>query len=123
MNWESILTEIILSIAGIVISALGALLTYWISKKIKNDKVKTIVTELNEVVKKAVLEVYQVYVEELKEKNAFDPSAQKKALSRALEIIKTNLSTEVLNWLETNFLDVEKYLTGLVEAQIALLKK
>lgn len=123
MSWETLLTEIILSIAGVVVSALGALVSYWISKKIKDDKIKTIVNELNEVVKKATLEVYQTYVEELKEKNMFDVEAQKKALSRALDIIKTNLSTDVLKWLETNFKDVEKYLKGLVEAQIALLKK
>lgn len=123
MNWESILTEVILSILGIVLSGLGALATYWISKLIKDDKLKGILNSLNNVVKNAVLEVYQTYVEELKEKNMFDAEAQKTALKRALNIIETNLSSEVKEWLKTNFNDVQAYLKSLIEAQIALLKK
>ncbi len=123
MNWESILTEIILSIAGIVFTALGGLVSYWISKKIKDDKLKTIMTSLNEVIKNAVLETYQTYVEELKDKNMFDEKAQKKALERCLTIIKTNMPLEVKNWLEANYDDITAYLKGLIEAQIALLKK
>lgn len=123
MNWESILTEVILSIVGLVISGLGALMTYWISKLIKDDKLKKIVNELNEVVKKAVLEVYQTYVEELKDKEIFNREAQKIALSRALKIIETNSTQEVKEWLKTNVSDVQGYLKSLIEAQIALLKK
>lgn len=123
MNWENILTEVILSILGIVLSGLGALATYWISKLIKNDKLKTIINSLNDIVKKATLEVYQTYVEELKEKNIFDREAQKTALSKALKIIETNLPSDVSKWLEDNFTDVREYLKGLIEAQIALLKK
>lgn len=123
MNWESVLTEVVLSLLGIVFSALGALTTYWISKKIKNDKLREILNSLNELVKKATLEVYQTYVEGLKEKNLFDLEAQKTALSRALNIIETNLSKDALEWLKMNVRDSEEYLKGLIEAQIALLKK
>lgn len=123
MNWESILTEVILSILGIVISALGALVSYWISKKIKDDKLKGIMNSLHEVVKDATLEVYQTYVEGLKEKNMFDVEAQKTALSRALKIIETNCTEEVKEWLKSNVSDVQAYLKSMIEAQIALLKK
>lgn len=123
MNWESILTQIIIWVLGIVFSTLGTLASYWISKKIKNEKIRGIMNSLNDIVNKATLEVYQTYVEELKEKNIFDREAQKTALSRALKLIETNLSKEVEEWLKTNVSDVEEYLKGLIEAQIALLKK
>lgn len=123
MNWESILTEVILSVLGVVFTALGGLVSYWISKKIKDDKLRGIMTSLNDVVKKATLEVYQTYVEGLKEKNIFDIEAQKTALSRALKIIETNCTQEVKEWLKSNVSDVQEYLKGLIEAQIALLKK
>lgn len=123
MNWESILTEVILSVLGVVFTALGGLVSYWISKKIKDDKLRGIMTSLNDVVKKATLEVYQTYVEGLKEKNIFDVEAQKTALSRALKIIETNCTQEVKEWLKSNVSDVQEYLKGLIEAQIALLKK
>lgn len=123
MNWESILTEVILSVLGVVFTALGGLVSYWISKKIKDDKLRGIMSSLNDVVKKATLEVYQTYVEGLKEKNIFDVEAQKTALSRALKIIETNCTQEVKEWLKSNVSDVQEYLKGLIEAQIALLKK
>lgn len=123
MNWESILTEAILSILGIVFSALGALVTYWISKKIKDEKLKSIMASLHEVVKDATLEVYQTYVEALKDSGNFGLEAKKTALSKALDIIKVNMPQEVGEWLKTNVSDLEGYLKGMIEAQIALLKK
>jgi hypothetical protein len=123
MNWESVLTEVILSVVGIVFSALGALVTYWISKRIKDEKLKGIMNSLHELVKDATLEVYQTYVEGLKERNLFDLEAQKTALSKALAIIKGNMPQEVGEWLKTNASDLEGYLKSMIEAQIALLKK
>ncbi len=123
MNWESILTEAILSILGIVFSALGALVTYWISKKIKDENLRKIMNSLHQVVAEATLEVYQTYVEALKDECIFDREAQKTALSRALAIIEGNMSNEVKEWLKSNVSDIQGYLKGLIEAQIALLKK
>lgn len=123
MNWENIFTEAVIGIIGIVITALGTLVSYWISTKIKDEKLKNVLNSLNELVKKAVLEVYQTYVESLKANGAFDLDAQRNALQRALNIIKANMTTEVEEWLKTNVNDVETYLKSMIEAQIALLKK
>lgn len=123
MNWESIFTEAIIGLVGFVITVLGSLVTYWISTKIKDEKLKGILQSLHGVVKDSVLEVYQTYVEELKCKNAFDREAQKTALSRAMQIIETNMSQDVKEWLKSNVSDVQEYIKGLIESQIALLKK
>lgn len=123
MNWESILTEVILSVLGIVFSALGAYVTYWISKKIKDDKLRGIMESLYKLVKDAVLEVYQTYVEALKDGCIFDKEAQKSALEKALAIIKANMPSEVDSWLKENYSDIEGYLKTLIEAQIASLKR
>lgn len=122
MNWGEILTQIILGIIGIVIAGLGTLSTYLINKYIKNEKLKTIVNSLNELVKNSVATIYQTYVEALKKGGMFDANAQKQALERCLELVNSNMTNDVKEWLEENFLDVQDYLTGLIEAQIALLK-
>ena len=122
MNWNQILTEVILSVAGIIISALGLYLTYFINKKIKNEELKEIVNSLNELIKNSVLEVYQTYVEALKDNGMFDKKAQKLALERCLTLINTNMPERVKTWLKSNFTDIERYLKSLIEAQIALLK-
>lgn len=123
LNWGSILTQVILGILGIVISALGSYATYFISKKIKDEKLKGIMASLNTLVQKAVLEVYQTYVESLKGKNMFSADAQKEALNRALTIIKNEMPTEVEDWLNANYKNVDEYLRTLIESAIALNKK
>lgn len=121
--WEQIGTEIILGLIGVVVSGLGALITYLINKYVKDNELKTILNSLNDLVKMAVAEVYQTYVEALKKGGMFDENAQKEALARCLEIIKTNMPKKVKAWLDANMGDVEAYLRTLIEAQVSLLKK
>ena len=122
MNWSEIGTQVILGIIGVVISGLGALITYLINKYIKDDKLKTIINSFNELVKNSVLEIYQTYVEALKKDGMFDKIAQKNAQNKCLELIKTNMSADVKKWLEENYTDIDTYLKSKIEATIGLLK-
>jgi len=122
MELNSTIIDAITTLVGLAVSLLAFYGTYLINKKIKNDKLKTIMMSLQEVVKNAVLETYQTYVEELKDKDMFDTEAQKKALRHALDYIKANIPYYVQTWLESNFSHVDEYLKSLIEAQIGLLK-
>lgn len=122
MNWGQIGTEIMIGLAGILITALGAYVTYLINKYVKNQEVKEIINSLHQLVRDSVLEVYQTFVEELKDKDMFDKNAQKLALERCLELIRVNMSQRVKTWLEANVGDITAYLKSLIEAQIGSLK-
>lgn len=122
MDWAEIGTQVIVGIIGVLLTGLGTLITFLINKYIKNDKLKTILSSLNETVRNAVSEVYQTYVEALKKDGMFDAEKQKEALSRALEIIKTNLPSEVMTWVQENYTDIDAYFKSLIEAAIGLLK-
>lgn len=122
MNWGQIGSEIIISLAGVLISAFGLFLTYLINKYVKDQKVKDILNSLHQVVRDSVLEVYQTYVEELKGKDLFDKEAQNKALERCLGLIRANMPKDVKAWLEANVGDITAYLKSLIEAQIGSLK-
>ena len=122
MNWAEIGTQVILGIIGVLITGLGTLITILINKFVKNDKLKNILSSLNEVVQKAVSEVYQTYVEALKKDGMFDEAAQKEALNKALTTIKQNLPTDVMKWLQANYTDIDAYLKSQIEAVIGLLK-
>lgn len=123
MNWESILNEIIAGIVGLIISVVGTYMTYFISTKIKDEKLRKIATSLNDIVRKAVLVVYQTYVEELKDNDEFGQEEQSKALFKALDMVNQEITPEVRNWLSETQADVNKYIMSLIEAQIALAKK
>ena len=122
MDWNGIATEIILGVVGLVMSALGILITYLINKYIKNDELKGIVNSLNELVRNSVLEIYQTYVEALKKGGIFNETAQKEAQERCLALINRNMPENVHAWLQANYGDIEAYLKSLIEAQIGLLK-
>lgn len=122
MDWNGIATEIILGVVGLVMSALGILITYLINKYIKNDELKGIVNSLNELVRNSVLEIYQTYVEALKKGGIFNETAQKEAQERCLALINRNMPENVHAWLEANYCDIEAYLKSLIESQIGLLK-
>ena len=122
MNWNEIFTQLILGIVGVLISGLGIYVTYLINKWVKDQELKDMMNSLNEIVKNAVIEVYQTYVQELKDKDIFDKEAQKIALEHALKIIKENIPEKVETWLKTNITNYQEYLKGLIEAQIGALK-
>ena len=122
MDWAEIGTQIILGITGVLITGLGTLITFLINKYVKNDQLKRILSSLNETVRNAVSEVYQTYVEALKDANMFTDAAQKKALEKALVIIKNNLPADVMAWVKENYTDIDSYFKSLVEAAIGLLK-
>lgn len=122
MDWSQIGTQLIVGIIGTLITGLGTLITVLINKFVKNEQLKRLLTTLNEVVKNAVSEIYQTYVEKLKKDGMFNKEAQQVALNKALEKIKENLPKDVLAWLCSNYNDIDKYLKSQVEAVIGLLK-
>lgn len=122
MDWNAIGTEFVIGLLGLIITALGLVITNLINKYIKNEDLKAKANSLHEIVKVSVLDVYQTFVEELKANGTFDENAQKTAFKRCLDLIKTNMPQQVKKWLETNYSDIEGYLKTLIEAQIGALK-
>ena len=102
MDWAEIGTQVILGVIGVLVTGLGTLITFLINKYVKNDQLKRILASLNETVRNATSEVYQTYVEALKDTNMFTEAAQKKALEKALVIIKNNLPADVMAWVKEN---------------------
>lgn len=122
MNWNEIGTQVIVGLSGVLLSALGLVITYLINKYVKNNKLKTYLLEIKEVVSDVVQEVYQTYVEALKKDGMFDKEAQKKALEMAYEKVLTILPKELYNWLIDNQNDIEKFIKSLIESAIYSLK-
>lgn len=123
MDWNQILTSVILSIVGIVISILGALISRFISTKIKDDKIKTILNGALDVVNDGVNYVYQTYVQGLKGTSLWDENAMNEASQKALDYIKNNLSADLVNYLNKNGKDLTEWIKEQIEVAIAKDKK
>lgn len=114
------------SAIGVILMGLATwvstFVTSWLSTKIKDKKLQTLATKLNDIVLRAVMTVTQTYVESMKKKNAFDEKAQKEALERCMAIVKTQLTQELRDYVEENYGDLQSYLLTLIESTILGLK-
>lgn len=118
IEWSKILTEIILSVVGLVISSLGAYATYWINTKIKSDKGKKLLSDALNIVSDGVNYTYQTYVDEIKGGSLWDKEAQQRAKEKAFTYIRTNLSEQAEKYIMENFNDVNEWINNQIEIAI-----
>lgn len=118
MDFKEILTSVIMSIVGAVVSGVGAMLMSWIKNKIKDEKDLKLITEAYKVVSDAVDYVYQIYVENLKGTDLWDDKAMLNAKEQAVNYIKQNLPKEVVVFLEKNGQNLAMWIDDQIEVAI-----
>ena len=118
MEWRQILTEVIISILGIVITVVSGYIIAWINSKIKDEKIKRILNDALNIVSNGVDFVYQTYVEELKGTSLWDENAMKEASSRAMEYINANLTEEAKAFISKNGKDLAEWIKEQIEIAI-----
>ena len=123
MDWRQILTEIIISILGIVLTAVSGYVMAWISSKIKDEKMKRILNEALQTVSNGVDFVYQTYVEGLKGTSLWDENAMKEASNRAMEYVKANLTEDVKAFISKNGKDLAEWIKEQIEIAIKKSKR
>lgn len=120
------MNEILLNIISIVVTAvvvplislLGTKLIQWIGTKVKDEKAATFLSNASKIVLNAVKSVFQTYVDSLKKSGTFDAEAQKTALIKATDIVKSQLSTELIDYIKKNYGDLDVWITTQIEATI-----
>lgn len=124
------MNEILLNVISCVVTAvvvplitlLGSKLIKWISGKIDNERAEKLLTEATTIVLDAVKCVFQTYVEALKKEGSFDRDAQLTALNKAKDIVLAQLGKDAREYIQTNFGDVDSWITTQIEASINTLK-
>ena len=118
MEWRQILTEVIISILGIVITVISGYIIAWINSKIKDEKIKRILNDALKIVSNGVDYVYQTYVEKLKGTTLWDADAMKEASNRAMEYINANLTEEAKAFISKNGKDLAEWIKEQIEIAI-----
>lgn len=118
LNWQEIVTQVVLAIVGVVISALGTFITCLINKKLKDDKAKSLLKGALDVVMGGVQYTYQTYVENLKGTSLWDENAMKIANQKAIDYIKNNLSADMVKYLQDNGKDITTWIKEQIEIAI-----
>lgn len=129
MNWIEIFNQIFqLAIIPSIIIGTVYFITYLKAKNkqiqadIDNDTTKKYLDMLEVTISDAVLATTQTYVEALKNQNAFDIEAQKKAFRLSYEAVMKTLTAEAQKYLVAAVGDLETYITTKIEANVKLSK-
>lgn len=125
MNWLEMLQQIF---QVCIIPLLGVLTTYLVmfiknksaalQEQTDNELYKKYIALLDETITKCVIATNQTYVEALKNKNAFDPEAQKKAFEMTYQSVLAILSKDAQEYLTEAVGDLNAYIVKSIEAQV-----
>ena len=118
----NIISVVVTSIVLPLISIAGAKLIQFINSKIKNNKAADLLTTATTIVINAVRSVFQTYVEALKKEGSFNKDAQIIALNKAKDIVLTQMTDEVKNYLVITYGSLDSWLDTNIEAAINILK-
>lgn len=118
VSWTEILNTIILSVIGVVVSSLGALLMGWIFTKIKHEKFSRIANEASLIVKNGVYYVYQTYVENRKGTELWDEDAKITAQKQATYYIQQHLTEEIIKYLKNGNIQIEQWIQEQIEIAV-----
>ena len=116
-----------------VIPLLGILTTYLVKlirkknkeldAKVSKEVSKKYIDMLADTITDCVVSTNQTYVDALKEANAFDKEAQKKAFELTYNKIMNVLTEDAKKYLTTVYGDLEIYITTKIESEVKLNKE
>lgn len=116
-----------------VVPLLGILTTYLVKlirkkneeldAKVNKEVSKKYIDMLADTITDCVISTNQTYVDALKEANAFDKEAQKKAFELTYNKIMNVLTEDAKEYLTTIYGDLEIYITTKIESEVKLYKE
>ena len=116
-----------------VVPLLGVLTTYLVKlirkkneeldAKVSKEVSKKYIDMLADTITDCVISTNQTYVDALKEANAFDKEAQKKAFELTYNKIMNVLTEDAKEYLTTIYGDLEIYITTKIESEVKLYKE
>lgn len=76
------------------------------------------IEKINSTITECVIATNQTYVDNLKNKDAFDAAAQKEAFQKTFDAVKAILTQDALDYLDTAYGDATLYITQKIEATV-----
>lgn len=114
----NVLSIIVTSVVLPVIAYVSVKVTQFLNNKIKSDKTRDIISQIDSIIRSNVSAVYQTYVQKLKEDGKFDVEAQNYALRHAKERILDELSSDIKEYIFQTYGDLSAWLTTQIETCI-----
>ena len=113
-----VLTPLIVAVSSFLI-ALIRKQTLKIEEKIKDEKIKGMLSTAESVVSQVVATVSQTYVDALKKDGKFGKDEQEKAFEMSMNKINELLTTDVIQALQENYGNIEEWIVTKIEETIS----
>lgn len=118
MDWQKLVTDIIIWALGLLATSGGAYLVNLIRTKVKSEKIQNILLGAVNIVQDGVDYTYQTFVENMKGTTLWDDAAKEAALNKAVDYAKTNLSDKAKNLIAKDYGDLETWIKNQIEVAI-----
>lgn len=118
LEWKDVLTYIVQTLCGLVITVGIPYAFTLLRKKVKDDKLARIISRVENIVSKTVILVNQTYVDALKVNGKFDKEAQKAAFEMCKERVLAMLNDESIKAIAETFGDFDEWIRTLIEAYV-----
>lgn len=90
----------------------------WINTKIKNEKVRSAVENVRDIITAAVAKTAQNFVDDLKKNGEFVPEKQAEAFKMTLESVKAQLTAEATAAINAITSDTEAWIAAEIEKAV-----
>ena len=117
MAVQILLVPIMGAVAAFVVTYLRAK-SEQIRRKIDDDTINKYIYLAEDIIATAVLQVNQVFVEELKKDGKFDKERQQEAFNKCKEIVLTLLNDNAKTVIEFIFGDLNRWIDSQIEATV-----
>ena len=118
MDWETVLAEVISTLARLLIAACIPYAMKLLKDKIHNDKVNKYIDKAQDVIIQCVDYVNQTYVDALKEEGKFDKEAQYTAFEMSKDYVYRLLDEKAKEAVIEIFGDLELWIDSMVESSV-----
>ena len=119
--------QILIAAVSVIVTGLAGwgvtAFTTWVSSKMKDQKAAKMLSDIMQIITDAVMEVFQTYVEALKNTGKFDEAAQKMAKDKAMQKIMARLTETMKNYISEHYGDIMEWISDKIESTIYQLKR
>ncbi len=119
--------QILIAAVSVIVTGLAGwgvtAFTTWVSSKMKDQKAAKMLSDIMQIITDAVMEVFQTYVEALKNTGKFDEAAQKMAKEKAMQKIMARLTETMKNYISEHYGDIMEWISDKIESTIYQLKR
>lgn len=123
MTWNEVIMYIIETVFKLLIVAVIPYLASLVRKNLKNDMQVKYLDRFEQLVKDAVAQVQQTYVENMKAEDLFDEKAQLEAFDMVKSNVISMMNSRMMDVVMEAVGDFDEYIRNLIEAQVYALKK